>query len=320
MELRQLRYLVALAEERHFTRAAARANVAQPALSRQIRSLETELGVPLVDRTSRRVSLTGAGERLVERARRILDEVEAARADAQDLRQLLRGRVSFGVSATPGPVDVAALVAAFHRIHPGVELDVRDALSLELARRLRTDALDLALLTGVREDERRGLELLLVAKERLVLCVGTGHPLAARKRVAVGDLRDERFAVFHAGATIRTLVERAAGEAGFEPQVAFEFSDTARMRALVAEGLAVAILPSSQAGSADGATVTIALAGRSLVHQVFLGRRRDRELSPAARAFMATSKEHLGLGGQRPAAMRNVARVSGPVPARATRR
>ncbi|HMJ34485.1 MAG TPA: LysR substrate-binding domain-containing protein [Baekduia sp.] len=293
MEIRQLRYLVALAEERHFTRAAARANVAQPALSRQIRSLEVELGVPLVDRTSRRVSLTDAGERLVERARRILDELEAARADAQDLRQLLRGRVRFGVSATPGPVDVVALVAAFHRSHPGVELDVRDALSLELARRLRADTLDVALLTAVGEDDRRQLELLLVDEERLVLCVGSGHPLAARKRVALRDLRTERFAVFPVGATIRTLVERAAAEAGFEPQVAFEFSNTARMRALVVEGLAVAILPASQAGAPGEGTVAVGLAERSLVHQVFLGRRRDRELSPAARAFMATSRAHL---------------------------
>src|ERR1700712_4450037 len=145
MEIRQLRYLVALAEERHFTRAAARASVAQPALSRQIRSLEVELGVPLVDRTSRRVALTEAGERLGARARRVLAEVEAARGEALDLRELLRGRVAIGVSTTPGPVDVAALLAAFHREHPGVELDVGDALSTELARRLRADELDVAL-------------------------------------------------------------------------------------------------------------------------------------------------------------------------------
>jgi LysR family transcriptional activator of glutamate synthase operon len=295
MEIRQLRYLVALAEERHFTRAAARANVAQPALSRQIRALEVELGVPLVDRTSRRVTLTGAGERLVERARRILDEVDAARADAQDLRQLVRGRVSFGVSTTPGPVDVAALVAAFHRMHPGVELDVRDALSVQLARRLRADELDLALLTTVAEDDRRQLELLLVAEECLVLCVGAGHRLAARRRVAIRELRDERFAVFHAGATIRKQVQLAAGQAGFAPQVAFEFSDTARMRALVAEGLAVAVLPRSHAESGDGQTASVALSDPALVHRVFLGWRRDREPSPAARAFMATSREHLGV-------------------------
>jgi DNA-binding transcriptional LysR family regulator len=184
-------------------------------------------------------------------------------------------------------------VAAFHRIHPAVELDVRDALSLELADELRADELDVAVLTAVGEGERRQLELVLVDEERLVLCVGVTHSLAARKRVSVRDLREERFAAFHRGATIRTLVENAAAAAGFEPQVAFEFTDTVRMRALVAQGLAVAILPASQAGSPGEGTVTIGLAERMLVHQVFLGWRRDRELSPAARAFRATSREHL---------------------------
>jgi LysR family transcriptional activator of glutamate synthase operon len=291
MEIRQLRYLVALAEERHFTRAAARASVAQPALSRQIRNLEVELGVPLVDRTSRRVALTDAGERLVARARRILAEVEAARGDALDLRELLRGRVAIGVSTTPGPVDVAALLAAFHREHPGVELDVRDALSTELARRLRADELDVALLTAVGEGERRQLELHPVAQEPLVLCVAADHRLATRRRVAVGELRDERFAVFQPGATIRAHVERAARAAGYEPRVAFELTDAARMRALVAEGLAVAILPRSQAHDDDGRTHTITLADPALVHQLFLAWRRERELSPAARAFLAGARE-----------------------------
>jgi DNA-binding transcriptional LysR family regulator len=293
MEIRQLRYLVALAEERHFTRAAARASVAQPALSRQIRSLELELGVPLVDRTSRRVALTPAGERLVERARRVLAEVEAARADALDLRELLHGRVSFGVSTTPGPLDVASMIAAFHRAHPGVDLDVRDALSRHLAESLRSDDLDAALLTAVEPEHRRQLDLELAAEEPLVLCVGAGHRLMGRKRIAVGDLRGERFAAFHAGATIRTLVERAAAEAGFTPVVAFEISDVTRMRALVAEGLAVAVLPRSQA-SGDDRISAIAFKDRTLVHQMFLARRAGRELSPAARAFLGVCRERLG--------------------------
>src|SRR5918992_3904177 len=96
MELRQLRYLVALADERHFTRAAAREQVAQPALSQQIRRLERELGLPLVQRTTRRVALTDAGARLVERARRALDELEAGRAELQELAGIRTGRVAIG--------------------------------------------------------------------------------------------------------------------------------------------------------------------------------------------------------------------------------
>jgi LysR family transcriptional activator of glutamate synthase operon len=201
------------------------------------------------------------------------------------------------VSTTPGPVDVAALVATFHREHPGVELDVRDALSTELARRLRADELDVALITAVSEHERRQLDLLAVAQERLVLCVGAGHRLSERRRVNVRELRDERFAVFQPGATIRALVQRAARDAGYEPRVAFELTDTARMRALVAEGLAVAILPRSQAGGDDARTVTIALDGHDLVHQLFLAWRRERELAPAAKAFRESARaQFLGAG------------------------
>ncbi|HET6509153.1 MAG TPA: LysR family transcriptional regulator [Baekduia sp.] len=295
MEIRQLRYLVALADERHFTRAARRANVAQPALSRQIQALEAELGVGLVNRTTRHVSLTDAGERMVERARRILGEVDAARADAQNERRLLEGRVRFGVSSTPGPVDVAAVVAAFHDAHPAVELDVSDALSVEVARRLRDGELDLGLVTGLDEDHRRGLQLTLVTEERLVLCVGASHALASRKRVRLRDLRAERFAVFHPGATIRAAVERAAAAAGFEPQVAFTFSDPVRMRALVARGLAVAILPRSQAGAEAEGIVTLDLPDRGLVHRIHLARPRDHEPSPAGRALEAIARERLGL-------------------------
>jgi DNA-binding transcriptional LysR family regulator len=293
MEIRQLRYLVALAEEQHFTKAAVRANVAQPALSRQIRNLEAELGVPLVDRTSRRVALTDAGERLVVRARRILDEIEAARRDALNLHELIDGRVSVGITTTPGSVPVPGLLAAFNRLHPGVELDVREDLSVQLAQRLRSDELDAALLTAVGAEHRRQLELLLVAEEPLALCVARGHRLARRRRIAMADLRDEPFGVFHAGATIRALVEHAAARAGFEPRIAFEFSDVARMRAIVCEGLAIAVLPRSQVLAGDDDCVAVALGDSSLVHHVFLAWRRRREPSPAARAFLAMAREQL---------------------------
>src|SRR6059058_5182111 len=144
MELHQLRYLVLLADELNFTRAAARGNVAQPALSRQIRKLEDELGVPLVDRTTRRVNLTPAGRDMTERARRVLTELDDARTAARRAVELLTGRVTIGMTQTPGPLDTARLLAAFHQRHPGVELAVREELSVILADRLRDDDLDLA--------------------------------------------------------------------------------------------------------------------------------------------------------------------------------
>lgn len=149
MEFRQLRYLVALADERHFTRAAARSHVAQPALSQQLRKLEDELGLPLVDRTTRRVALTEAGELLVARARRVLAELDAAGAELQQVSGLLAGRVTIGLTQTPGPLDLLPLLADFHARFPAVELAVREDLSTTLAAQLRADELDVALLSTV---------------------------------------------------------------------------------------------------------------------------------------------------------------------------
>src|SRR2546430_7389944 len=122
MEIRQLRYLVALGDERQFTRAAAREHIAQPALSQQIRRLEEEVGLALVDRTTRRVKLTEAGELLVGRARRVLAELDAARVELEGLSGLQTGHVTVGVMHTMGPVDVSLALAIFHQRHPAIEL------------------------------------------------------------------------------------------------------------------------------------------------------------------------------------------------------
>src|SRR5579875_2359227 len=126
MDLRQLRYLVALAEERNFTRAAASEHIAQPALSQQIRRLEEELGIALVERTTRHVALTEAGELLVVRSRRILSELEAARAELEAVRGADIGHVRIGAMHTMGPVDLSLALAEFHERHPRVGLTVRE--------------------------------------------------------------------------------------------------------------------------------------------------------------------------------------------------
>jgi DNA-binding transcriptional LysR family regulator len=194
MELRQLRYLASLAREGQFTRAAARLNVAQPALSQQVRKLEDELGVALVDRTPHGARLTVAGERAVARARSILAEVDALREEIGELAGLTGGRVTVGVTPASGPVDVAAILGAFQRDRPAIELAVLERLSVE--------------------------------------------------------------------------------------------------RALVAEGLAVAILPRSDAERPGPPIAAVALAGRGLAFEVFLAWRRDRRQAPATRAFIGQVVSH----------------------------
>lgn len=291
MELRQLRYLVALADEGHFTRAAARERIAQPALSKQIARLEAELGIALVERSSRRVALTDAGARFVVRARRVLDEVGAALDEVHALRGLTTGRLAVGVLATAGAVDVPGLLIEFRRQHPNVELAVREGLSVELARQLRTGDLDVALITVATPGQGEGLELSLLAQQPLALWVGVGHRLAERKRVRIAELRDEAFAVFHRGATIRDLVERAALRHGFAPRVAYEFADAGKALSILSDDLTVTVLPRTQPPPAGAAIVPIRLTEPALDHRVYLAHRPGSRASPATAAFLELVRE-----------------------------
>jgi LysR family transcriptional regulator, transcription activator of glutamate synthase operon len=290
MELRQLRYLVALADERHFTRAAAREQIAQPALSQQVRKLERELGVGLVDRTTRRVHLTEAGELLVAHARRMLAELDDARAELQQLTGLVSGRVTIGLTTTPGPLDLVRLLADFHARVPQVELAVREDLSTVLAQQLRDDALDLAFLSVIEERDRRGLELVELADELLVLALPDGHRLAERARLRIADLHGEELIAFPAGATIRDAVQRAARAAGFEPRIAFETREVSRMRALVAAGLGVAVLPRSDAEAPGPPVRIVALRAPTLSHRISLCWRTGKRHAPAARALLEQAR------------------------------
>jgi LysR family transcriptional activator of glutamate synthase operon len=290
MELRQLRYLVALDEERHFTRAATREHIAQPALSQQIRRLEEEVGLTLVDRTTRRVAMTYAGECLVGRARRILAEVDAARAELEGLSGVHTGRVTVGAMHTMGPVDVSLALAIFHHRHPGVELTVREQSSEELAEMLRVDELDLAFLSVTERIESHGLGLQQLVSEELVVILPRDHPLGHRRRLRMAELSEEQFIGYREGARLRELLVSAGQHAGFEPKVQLESNESQRIRRLVQRGLGVAILPRSDA-EGPGADVSVAtLTDPALTRDITLAWREGRRHPPAAAEFLELAR------------------------------
>src|SRR6201996_7750965 len=237
MELRQLRYLVALAEELNFTRAAEREHVAQPALSQQIRRLEDEVGLALVERTTRHVSLTEAGEVLVVRARRVLAELEAAGTELQALRGMDTGHVTIGAMHTMGPIDLSLPLALFHDLHPGVGLTVNEQSSEEMAEMLRVDELDLAFLSVTERIESHGLGLHQLVSEELVAVLPADHPLAGRTEVRMAELANEQFISYRDGARLRELLTIAARHAGFEAQVKLESNESERIKRLVARNM-----------------------------------------------------------------------------------
>jgi DNA-binding transcriptional LysR family regulator len=292
MDLRQLRYLVALAEELNFTRAAASEHIAQPALSQQIRRLEEEVGVGLVERTTRRVALTEAGELLVVRARRILAELEAAGDEMQAVRGVDVGHVTIGAIHTMGPVDLSLALVTFHEAHPNVSLTVREQHSEECAELLRNDELDLAFLSVTERVESRELGLHQLVSEELMVLLPRGHALADRDGVRMSDLAEEHFISFRQGARLRELLMSASRDAKFEPRVTLESNQAQRIRTLVSRGLGVAILPRSDAISPVGAEVVAApIVDPVLRRDITLAWRADRRQSPATAAFLELARE-----------------------------
>jgi DNA-binding transcriptional LysR family regulator len=232
--------------------------------------------------------MTPAGREVVATGQRVLGELDALQHALEQTTNLINGTVAFGVTQTPGPMDVPRLLAAFSREHPGVELIVREGLSVDLARQLREDRLDLALISAIPTPERRQLKLHRCRVERLTVLLPLGHRLARRKQVSVDDLRDERFVSFSPGATIRETVDRAAMRSGYVPRASLETNDVDRTAALVAEGLGVAVLPASDARRGGPNTVVIALQAPVLRYEIFLAWRAQRRLAPAAEALRAT--------------------------------
>ena len=245
MELRHLRYFVAVAEELHFTRAALRLNIAQPPLSQQIRALEQELGVQLFARTRRSVALTDAGHALLERSRAML---AAAQALPQELQRVARGEVGLlriGFSSTLPLTKVLRDVVADHRrSHPDVALNLREMHSRLQFDSLLRGELDVGLVR-YNEGTPEGIRLQLLRSDPLRLVVPSGHRFARRKSVAIAECRDEAFIGFpgDAGTGTGPLLKRLAAQAGFEPRIAQEAREATTQIGLVAAGLGIAVLP-----------------------------------------------------------------------------
>ena len=245
MELRHLRYFVAVAEELHFTRAALRLNIAQPPLSQQIRALEGELGVQLFLRTRRSVALTDAGHALLVRAREML---AATRSLPGELQRVARGEVGLlriGFSSTLPLTKVLRDVVADHRrTHPDVALNLREMHSQQQFDGLLRGELDVGLVR-YNESAPEGIRLVVLRRDPLRLVVPARHRFARRKSVAIAECRDEPFIGFpgDAGTGTGPLLKRLCAQAGFEPRIAQEAREATTQIGLVAAGLGIAVLP-----------------------------------------------------------------------------
>ncbi|MFC3533900.1 LysR substrate-binding domain-containing protein [Vogesella facilis] len=247
MELRHLRYFVAVAEELHFTRAAERLHIAQPPLSQQIRALEDELGVQLLERHQRAVRLTAAGERFLLRARALLDD---ARLAADEARRAARGeigelRIGF-TSSLPLMAVLPATLQQFRASHPDVTLHFHEQFTREQFQLLRQRKLDVGVVRFNRDEDTPGLEVREVKRDRLSAVLPISHPLAARASVSIAELAGERVIGYPAGNGnwLNARLHSLARQSGFDWQVHQLAGEATTQIGLVAAGLGIAVLPS----------------------------------------------------------------------------
>jgi DNA-binding transcriptional LysR family regulator len=284
MQLRQLTYALAVAEDHHFTRAAARLHVAQPSLSRQVRLLEVELGAELFHRGpgQNRVELTAEGEILLPLLRRVLADVEATTSEARSLAGLTTGRLSVGATPSLTTRLLPAALARFHARHPGVELFLVEAGSRQLVPRVADGELDLALVVlSVTHPLVVTTELF---EDRLVLVVAADHGLARRRRIRVMDLADLPLVMFREGYDLRASTLDACRQAGVEPRVVTEGGEMDGVLAMVAAGIGAAVVPEIVVPT-DGTLRGLPFVHPGLSRTVALARHRHRPPSRTARAF-----------------------------------
>ncbi|MDB1088635.1 LysR substrate-binding domain-containing protein [Streptomyces sp. ACA25] len=262
MQLQQLRYFAAVAETRHFTRAAHREHVSQPSLSQQIRALERELGADLFHRARGHIALTDAGEVLLPLAHRILADTESARREVQEVAGLRSGRIRLGAPPSLCTSLVPDVLRIFRDRYPGVELLVREDGSQDLVRVLAAGELDLALVITPLSGQAPALTTTELLREELVVVSPPSEPSpVARDRIRVHELRDRPLAMFRRGYDLREFTVAACREAGFEPVFAVEGGELDAVLGFVRAGLGLAVVPAMVAARSGLRTTPFAEPG-----------------------------------------------------------
>ncbi|MEV1294915.1 LysR family transcriptional regulator [Pseudonocardia sp. NPDC049635] len=255
MELRQLRYFVAVARHLHFGRAAQELNMAQPPLSQQIKRLENELGVQLLERTSRQVELTEDGRQLLEAADRVLSESSHFVDLARRLRNGHAGRLRIGFAFSVLNWGLAARLRSFREAFPGVDITVVQMRLMEQAESLTDGTIDVGFCLSTVDAEH--LSVTPLGEEPIVAVLPVGHRLVDRETVRLADLSTETFVGFHtsrSGDGQNNFIAQACVEAGFRPRFTYHGEQIHTMIHMVAAGFGVTLVPScDQAVAVDGA-------------------------------------------------------------------
>ena len=287
MELRHLQHFIAVAEDQHFTRAAERLMVSQSGLSASIRALERELQTPLFVRTTRRVTLTEAGRALLGEAERILAQVRSAHEAVAAVQGVLRGTLSLGTEQCIAGVHVAGLLAAFRRLHPDVEIRLRQAGSAALAEEVAAGRLDLAFAYRTLDRDTDQLRSVSLSSEPMTVLCHPSHRLAETgAAVTPDDLGGEVFVDFHPDWASRRTTDAVFAAAGVRRTVALEVNDVHSLLDLIDENLGIAVVPQHFRHKHEALTALPLKGTGEEVYETVALLPPPQATSPAARALM----------------------------------
>jgi LysR family transcriptional activator of glutamate synthase operon len=291
MELRQLRYVEAVARHCHFTRAADELHIAQSALSHQVRRLEAELGTDLFERTSRTVTATEAGETVARRARAILGQVDGVREELDELRGLTRGRVSVGATLPAGELDVPQVLVRFSEAFPGIEVDLHEGTAGDMRRYLDEDRVDAAF-SLLAEEPPADLEVEIFSEEEVVAAFPAGAG-PERERIGPAELARHQLITPRTGSAIKRALDDFFARAGQPMRISLESGDPFLLRCLVSTGFGAAVLPASLT-EREGPPIDVRGLRPAIRLPASLIWRNRRHLTPAARAFIDFIRESAG--------------------------
>lgn len=251
MELRQLKYFLAVAQEANFTRAAERVHISQPGISAQIRQLENDLGATLIDRSGRSAALTAVGEVTLDHARSVLAAVESLRHAVDEMNGLIRGRLVVGMVTACTVTPLFDALAGFHLAYPGVEISLLEDDSGKLVDHVREGTVDLALI-GAAGRPPEDLDGWQIISERIVAAVPPDHPLAERDQITLAELSAYPIICLPQGTGIRAVLDQASAALRLSPTIALQASAPGTVVNLAERGLGVAVLSESMLAPCEG--------------------------------------------------------------------
>jgi DNA-binding transcriptional LysR family regulator len=287
MDPRQLNYFLAIVEQGGFGKAAEHLHVAQPSLSQSIAALERELGVSLFHRVGRGAVLSDAGTELIGPARRVLRDLDVARAAARSVRGLRQGTVHISTMPSPGLEPLTSMISKFTAVHPAIVLRIDGAFGPEdVLEAVRSGACELGLLGSSGQLHVPGVQVIPLEDQPLVLISPPGADLPDRDQVRLAELPGLRLIVSHRGSLMRRLVDDALAH-GSDARIAVELAHRTSILPLVLAGVGHAVMPSSWTLIAErsGARVR-AIEPTTCLHIALV--HRDDDLTPAAREFLTT--------------------------------